>query len=183
MNHQPFETWLFSDNPIEPEQSEALKSHLDQCQECNQMSKALNQVYEVISTSDTPEPVPGFKQRWYQRLSAYQQKRQERRFWIFTLSTFSIAMVILVVLFFLNLINTNWIYDLSKFIANLSLVAARGKQLAHAARSITSAFPVLVPIMFVFGMGSLSATAALIITWFSSIIKIYQPVKEGVSIR
>lgn len=183
MNHQPFETWLFSENTIEPEQSEALKSHLDQCEECNQMSKALNEVYEAISTSDTPEPIPGFKQRWYLHLSAYRQKRQERRFWIFTLSALAIATVILLTLFFLNLTNTNWIYDLSQFIANFSLVAARGKQLAHATRSITNAFPVLVPIMFVFGVGSLSATAALIITWFSSIIRIYQPVKEGVRIR
>jgi hypothetical protein len=37
--------------------------------------------------------------------------------------------------------------------------------------------------MIVFGVGSLSAAAALTVTWFSSIIKLYQPVKEGVHLR
>jgi len=183
MSHQPFESWLFSDEPLESEQSEALKSHLKQCEECNQVSTAFNEVVEVISTSNTPEPRPGFTQRWYQHLSAYQEKRQEQRIWVFILVLFALATLIFLGLFLVNLTNFNWSYGLGQFIANFSLFAARGKQIIRATRSITIAFPILIPIMFVFGVGSLSAIFALIITWFSSIIRIYQPVKEGVQLR
>jgi hypothetical protein len=183
MNHQPFETWLFSDETLEPEQSRALSNHLDQCKECNQMSIALDRVFEVISNSDNPEPNPGFTQRWYQHLSLYREKRQEQRIWLIIFSLFALATIILLGLFFLNVSNFNWGYGLGQFIANFSLIAARGKQILRAVRSITDAFPILIPIMVVFGIGSFSAISALIITWFSSIIRIYQPAKEGVRIQ
>jgi predicted anti-sigma-YlaC factor YlaD len=183
MSHQPFEKWLFSEESLEPEQSESLNAHLDQCEDCREMSMAFDQVIDVISTSRSPDPAPGFTQRWYQHLSAYRQKRQQQRIWLIVLGVFAIATLILLALFFLNLTNFNWTYGLGQFIANFSLVAARGSQVLRAARSITSAFPILIPIMIVFGVGSLSAAAALTVTWFSSIIKLYQPVKEGVHLR
>lgn len=179
MSHQPFDKWLFSEDPLEPEQSSALESHLDQCEECSKMSTALDQVFEVISTSKSPSPAPGFTQRWYQHLSAYRQKRQERTIWLIILGLFTLAILILLGLFFVNLTSFNWTYALGQFIANFSLMAARGNQIFNATRSITNAFPILIPIVFIFGIGSFSAIAALTITWFSSIIKIYQPVEEG----
>lgn len=183
MSHQPFDTWLFSEEPLEPEQSDSLKSHLDQCEECSQMSMALDQVFEVISTSKSPSPAPGFTQRWYQHLSAYRQKRQERTIWLIILGLFSIAVLILLGLFFFNLTNFTWTYGLGQFIANFSLVAARGKQVFNATRSVAKAFPILIPIIFIFSIGSFSAAITLIITWFSSMIRIYQPVKEGVHLQ
>ena len=178
MSHQPFENWLFLDDAIEPEQSEALQSHLDQCEQCRQLSTALDQVIETISNSETPEPSPGFAERWYQHLAVHRQKQQERRIWLLVLGLFGLACLILLGLFFINLTNFNWSYGLGQFIANVSLTASRGRQLVHLARSITRAFPIIIPITLIFGVGSLSATFALLITWFSSIIRLYQPVKE-----
>jgi len=183
MSHQPFETWLFSEEPLEPEQSKSLGDHLNQCEDCREMSMALDQVVEVISTSRSPDPAPGFTQRWYQHLSAYRQKRQRQQIWLIVLGVFALATLILLALFFLNLTNFNWTYGLGQFIANFSLAAARGSQVLRVARSITNAFPILIPITIVFGVGSLSAAAALTVAWFSSIIKLYQPVKEGVHLR
>jgi hypothetical protein len=183
MSHQPFDTWLFSDESLEPEQSEALKTHLAECEDCHQLSIALDQVFDVISTSESPEPEPGFTQRWVQHLNLYREKRKERKIWMVILGLFALATVILLGLFFLNLSNFNWGYGLGQFIANLSLIAGRGKQILRAAQSISNAFPILIPIMVVFGIGSFSAITALVITWFSSIIRIYQPAKEGVQIK
>ena len=183
MSHQPFESWLFSDEALEPEQSKTLKDHLVQCEECSQMSIALDQVFEVITNSENPEPDPGFTQRWYQHLSLYREKRQVQRIWLIVLGLFALATLILLGLFFLNVSSFNWGYGFGQFIANLSLIAGRGKQVVRAARSITSAYPILIPIMIVFGIGSFSAIIALVITWFSSIMRIYQPVKEGVQLK
>jgi hypothetical protein len=178
MSHQPFENWLFSDEPIEPEQSKALKSHLEQCKQCNQLSIALGRVTESISTSSTPLPNPGFTARWYQRLSEYRQKQQERRIWLAILGLLTLASLILLGLFFINLTNFNFSFGVGQFVANISLIAVRIKRLLHIVRSITNAFPAIVPIMFIFGVGSLSAIFALMVTWFSTIIRLYQPVEE-----
>ena len=183
MSHQPFESWLFTDDTLEPEQSEALNSHLEQCENCRQMSVALDQVFKVISTSENPEPKPGFTQRWYQHLSLYREKRSEQKIWLIVLGLFALATLILLGLFFLNISNFNWGYGLGQFIANFSLIAGKGKQILRTARSLSNAFPILIPIMVVFGIGSFSAITTLIITWFSSIIRIYQPAKEGVQLK
>jgi len=178
MSHQPFEKWLFSDEPIDPEESEALEVHLNQCEQCRELSTALDQVYETISTVKTPEPSPGFTQRWHQNLAAYREKQQERRIWFFILGLFMIASLILLSLFFINLSNFNESYALGRFIANVSLIAARFNNLLNIARSITRAFPILIPVSLTFGIGLLSVSFALMITWFSSIISLYQPVQE-----
>ncbi|MDY6846472.1 MAG: hypothetical protein SVP52_04995 [Chloroflexota bacterium] len=178
MSHQPFENWLFLDDGIEPEQSEALQSHLNQCEQCRQLSTALDQVIETIANSETPQPSHGFTQRWYQHLEVYRQKKQARRIWLLVLGLFSLACLILLGLFFINLTNFNWSYSLAQFIASVSLIAARGRHLVHVARSLTRAFPIIIPITLIFGVGSLSATFALLITWFSSIIRLYQLVEE-----
>jgi len=178
MSHQPFENWLFSDEPIEPEDSEALEAHLKQCEQCREISTALDWVYETISTVKTPEPSPGFTQRWHQNLAVYREKQQERRIWFFILGLFTIACLILLGLFFINLSNFNGSYVLGQFAANVSLIAARLNNLLKLARSITRAFPILIPVFLTFGVGLLSVSFALMITWFSSIISLYQPVQE-----
>ncbi|MDT8381216.1 MAG: zf-HC2 domain-containing protein [Brevefilum sp.] len=145
MSHQPFENWLFSDETIDPEDSEALEEHLKQCEQCLELSTALDQVFETISTAKTPEPSPGFTQRWYQNLAVYREKQQERRIWFFILGLFTLACFILLGLFFINLSNFNGSYVLAQFAANVSLFATRLNNLLKFAKSITRAFPILIP--------------------------------------
>jgi hypothetical protein len=139
---------------------------------------AFDQVIDVISTSRSPDPAPGFTQRWYQNLAVYRDKQQERRSWFFILGLFTLASLILLGLFFINLSNINGSYVLGQFAANVSLIAARLNNLLILSRSITRAFPILIPVSLTFGVGLLSVSFALMVTWFSSIIRLYQPVQE-----
>ncbi len=76
MNHQPFEQWLFSEEPLSPDQSRALQAHLETCESCRQLSAAWSGVQTLFEEVTPIEPSPGFTIRWRARQKA--QLRQER---------------------------------------------------------------------------------------------------------
>ena len=81
MNHQPFEDWLFSGESLESQQEQALQDHLNQCEQCQAISIALDQVNEVFISSPSPEPAEGFTQRWFDSLAIAQEQGQIKRTW------------------------------------------------------------------------------------------------------
>ena len=179
MSHQPFETWILTNDPLDEQQQEKLNNHLEECEDCSNLSTALIQVTDLFSTSPSPAPMQGFTQRWHNRLTVYQQQRQQRNMWIFTLGLFGIASLLFITLAFINVTSINWTYQLGRTIANVSRTANVLQKSWRAVVALTNAFPILVPIMAVFGSGTLMAITALVITWFTSLIKIYQPATEG----
>ena len=183
MSHQPFEAWLMSDEELTTQQDQSLDSHLQECEDCRELSNALHQVTTVFTSSIDPVPAPGFAQRWHQRLIIHRHQRQQRRMWLMTIGLFGIAGVILTTLLFLNHQTINWVYELSQFIANFSLAAARVNQAWNIMRSFSGALPILVPIVLVLGFGLFSAMTVMIIAWFRSLIRLYKPIEEGVQVR
>jgi len=179
MSHQPFESWLLSNDQLDAQQQETLNNHLDKCEDCKDLSTALYQVTAMIDSSPAPTPAPGFTQRWHNRLAVYRQQRQQRRMWVFTLGLFAIAGLLFITLAFININTINWTYQLGRTIANVSSAANLLQRSWRALIALTNAFPIMIPIMAIFGSGSLLAMIALVITWFTSIIKIYQPAPEG----
>jgi len=180
MSHQPFETWLFATDTLEPEQQRSLSEHLRTCSECRQRADAFESVEAIFADATTPMPSPGFTQRWQSHLSLYREKRQQSRMWSLTLGLFGLAGIIFIGLFFVHQSNFNWIYSLSQFIANLSLFAVKLNQVWKVFQTLTTNLPILIPIMVIFGVGTLSALAVLVIVWINSMIKLYQPEKQGV---
>lgn len=179
MSHQPFESWLLSNEQLDAQQQGTLNNHLQECEDCSKLSFALNQVTDLFSNSPSPTPAPGFTQRWHGRLAAHRQQHQQRKMWVFTLGLFAIAGLLIITLAFININTINWTYQLGRTIANVSRAANLLQRSWRAVVALTNAFPILIPIMAIFGSGSLLALAALVITWFTSIIKIYQPAHEG----
>lgn len=180
MSHQPFETWLLSEEPLEKDQQQSLQTHLAECDHCQALQTNWLKVQEAMTTLPAPEPTPGFADRWQSRLSLQRQKQQQRRMWVLTLSIFAIACVILLSLTCFELLNTSWPYVLSQFIANLSLLAAKINHFWRFTSSLTSTFPILIPLMIILGISALSALSVLFLTWFRSMIKLYKPENEGV---
>jgi anti-sigma factor RsiW len=180
MSHQPFEDWLFTNEPLESQQKQALQDHLEKCEHCQALSSALNKVEEVFEASPIPVPAPGFTQRWYEKLIVARGQEQSRRTWRMVLIFFSAATVIIIALTLLNLNSINWAYQLSQFIANFSLFAGKVNRFWRFFQSLSNAFPVIIPITVILGIGLASLTTVLFITWFSSLIKIYKPVEKGV---
>lgn len=183
MSHPPFDTWLLSDEPLDDEQRQMLDAHLEECEACNTLAHALTQVEETFTQHPSPIPAPGFTQRWQARFVIDRQERQHRRMWFFTVGLFCLAGLIVQALFFLNVGNVNWSYEISMVFANFSVFASHISQTFIVIRSLINAFPILLPALVVFGMGIFSLSAALIVTWFSSLIKIYKTPKEGVTVR
>jgi predicted anti-sigma-YlaC factor YlaD len=86
MNHQPFETWLFSEEPLPIEEERNLQEHLAICEQCQELSSAWSDIEKLIAESPPAEPVPGFANRWQARLDADRKvetlMRQRWQSWI-----------------------------------------------------------------------------------------------------
>jgi len=183
MNHQLFENWLLSDESLDEEQQKALDAHLSECKTCNVLADALEQVEETLASHIAPAPASGFVQRWHNRLSIARQQRQQRRMWLTTLGLFFAAGLLMLTIFLLNINHVNWFYEISQVFANFTLIASRIKQVVRVTKTLLSELPILIPIIFVFGVGSISAIVTLIVTWISSMIKLYKAPNEGALVR
>lgn len=180
MSHQPFETWLFSDETLNEEQQNALENHLGTCQPCQARAAAWDSVQEIIAADTPPAPAPGFAQRWQSRLALNRQQRQTRRMVFLALGLFGLAAAIFLTLAVLNLLSPSYIYYvLSHFIADFSLFAARINQAWIFIDSMTDSFPFLIPVGIAVGIGGLSALVLLTMTWFGSLARIYRPTDRG----
>ena len=180
MSHQPFETWIFSDEPLGTDQQQELDAHLATCAQCKQLSTAMIQVQKTFASSTAVLPAAGFSERWQQRWSAHQYSRQQTRMWLLTFGLFAAAGLVIAGLMLFNLFNINWTYEFARVIANVGLLASQTRRFWTVFKSFTTAFPILIPVMLVFGTGLLSAMCVLVITWFSSLYQLYQPYKESV---
>lgn len=178
MSHQPYETYLFSEADINAEQQQQLDLHLRQCDHCSTLAAALADLDKAFNNSPTPEPAPGFTERWHILLSEHRQKRQSRSLWLMTIGLFTCAVLILTFILIYHLQHINWAYELSQFVARLSLFTAEIRFSIYFFRSLSNILPFIIPIMLVFGTGTLFAVTALILFWFRTIIRLYSPIQE-----
>lgn len=183
MSHQPFENWILTDEPLEPDQQQALETHLEGCEDCNTISNAWMEISETIAISQTPEPAPGFTQRWHNRLALRENQRQQQKMWMLTLGLFFLAGVISLVLIIYNQTTKNMFYEMSQVIANFSLFAVRINKIWTVSTAFIKNFPIILPIFITCGVGMLAALGALFITWLGSMYKLFSPVQEGVTIK
>lgn len=183
MSHQPFETWILSEEALDKDQNASLQAHLAECESCHSLQTNWQQVHNTFSTSMSPDPQPGFSSRWHTRIAFDRQKRQQRRMWVLTLSMFALASLILIGLFLFNLINTTWPYIISQVIANISVMFAKVRRFWRVIDTLSSSFPALVPLLVLISTVIISSASVLILTWFSSMVRLFSPSHEGVTER
>jgi len=183
MSHQPFETWLLSDEPLDDEQRHKLDAHLAECEICRVMADSLKQMELTIAQHPTPLPKPGFTNRWHTRLAINRQVRQQRRMVYLTFGLLGLSGLIITIMLLLNIGNVNWIFEISKTFAGFSVFVSKLNHFFTAIKSVIRVLPIVVPVFIILGFGILSLSAALIVTWFSSLIRLYKSPKEGVSVR
>jgi hypothetical protein len=73
MNHQPFENWLLSEDTLSPENADALRDHLEICDQCRELNTAWNGVVDLFQVVPDVNPPPGFVARWQERLNVESQ--------------------------------------------------------------------------------------------------------------
>jgi hypothetical protein len=78
MNHQPYETWLFSQEELEVEQLKELKVHLHLCEPCDALATALAEAEGQLCSGNLIAPAPGFTNRWRERIEQRKHVSQKR---------------------------------------------------------------------------------------------------------
>lgn len=69
MNHQYFEELLLSEDALNKEEDHQLAEHLASCNQCRELSDALNGVDNIFGSVQVISPEPGFVMRWQAKLS------------------------------------------------------------------------------------------------------------------
>lgn len=78
MNHQPYDSWILEDEPIERSQQVELEEHLKECPKCSSLHESWMTAKAKIKTAPVMQPKAGFADRWQQSL-AERRKAEERR--------------------------------------------------------------------------------------------------------
>ena len=73
MNHQPFEEWLLSEDPLSPEEKQSLEVHLKNCEHCRELKSAWHGVNTLFMDIPDVKPEAGFVDRWSKRLEIEKQ--------------------------------------------------------------------------------------------------------------
>ncbi len=86
MNHQPFENWLLSEEPLLEHDERALRDHLMDCDHCSELEDAWLDVVNLFDDIPDVAPTPGFVNRWQLTLeadrAAVKAMRQRWQSWI-----------------------------------------------------------------------------------------------------
>lgn len=98
MNHQPYEDWLFSDEPLLPEHTRDLQAHLRICDSCRQLSESWVDIENLFQVTPVVEPQVGFSARWLTRLEEKEKKTNQIQSWMMLFITGGVAIFILLLL-------------------------------------------------------------------------------------
>jgi hypothetical protein len=190
MNHNPFETWLFSDEVLSPEDQEKLHHHLEDCEYCRQLNEGRNGVERQLRHPLIVSPLPGFSTRWQLRLEL-ERKRAHRKQSLTLLSlSLGSAFVFIVGLFiyYLPILRIprlylwTYIYQLLTFsnVINYFENTIRAWYLALDEAFSISWVAVITPL---FGVTLVSFLSVLALGWFLSIRKLTMPKQEVIEVN
>jgi anti-sigma factor RsiW len=147
MNHQPFEDWLLSDEPLPPEQARALQDHLQDCETCPPLSEAWQAVRIELETAPQAAPAPGFSQRWQAHLEEKRLQERRRRIWLAG-GAGLVGLVCLVLLAGPLLESFSPTEILVRLVYGLSLLVVKASQVGVFLGSTFSGVLVVIPITF-----------------------------------
>ena len=99
MGHQPYESWLISEEPLLPEDELKLHEHIASCDTCRQLSYSWSEVQDMFQEPQFASPSPGFTGRWQSRLVEFQlletERKQKRISWMFFAAMAGAAAILL----------------------------------------------------------------------------------------
>ena len=173
MNHQPYETWLFQDEPLSQEQNVALRAHLDQCQHCEKMSKAWKGLAWQLGRSEMLSPNTGFSQRWKLRLEAEKNRLHRRQslyflgFSLFAAGVLAFGLVLYLLPFIQSprLLVWNYLYQFIPFVELFDIL--QDGILAVVLSTLTGLKFSPIWLVFVFGL-----VVELAVLWFVTVRKL-----------
>ncbi|HEX7556007.1 MAG TPA: hypothetical protein VF338_05235 [Leptolinea sp.] len=77
MEHQPYENWILSVDPLTPSQIAELNNHLMVCTHCISIRDGISEVEYLLNSAVFESPSPGFTNR-FQNMAAYRKEEARR---------------------------------------------------------------------------------------------------------
>ena len=79
LEHYDYETMIFNEAPLRPEEQTDLQAHLEQCDECRSLAAAWQGMQRDLSAAPVQAPAAGFAGRWEQRLEHDHQRTHHKQ--------------------------------------------------------------------------------------------------------
>jgi hypothetical protein len=175
MNHQPFENWLLSEEPLSEDDERIMREHLLNCDQCRELEDSWLDIANLFADIPEVEPSPGFVNRWQATLesdqAAIKAMRQRWQSWIvLVLIANGAAMALLMM--GVQLFNTydsfsdwvlSWVYKIAT-----AMVLANGFR--NAFTTLFRTLPQLIPIGWWIGIAVMLSVSTLL--WIVSMTKL-----------
>jgi predicted anti-sigma-YlaC factor YlaD len=174
MNHQPYEDWLISEDPILPEQNSELQDHLRKCDSCRQLSESWLDIQTLLHVPQQVRPHAGFSARWLTHYEEQERKNKQRQSWIMLILTGGVT-VFLLLMMGVNIITSVdqplqlLLLGTNKLIEWLSVIKAINEILSALVELVSFMIP---PVWWVLLAGMISLLCLL---WFYSLKQLIQP--------
>jgi uncharacterized membrane protein YhaH (DUF805 family) len=173
MNHQPFEDWLLSKEPLAQEQEADLRQHLQDCPSCANLATAWQAVEHEIKQTAQAAPAPGFSERWQARLVEKRTQKQRRLAWWVIGLNLSAALGIFLALNYNRLASLSFSKLLVSALYSLTLLFARIDSAEVLVKMLFEEVNPLIPLAVISLTGSILSLLCLV--WIASLLKIYIP--------
>jgi hypothetical protein len=161
-NHLPFSEWIQTGELLSPEQQRSLQEHLRSCPECSQVQAALEEVQLLFQSVGSAAPVPGFVDRWQERLILHRSQQQRRTAWILFFCAAFMAIFLLSLISWRTLIifsSPTAILSALVYLWTLAFVAT--ENLRDLALGLVRFLPPLTTLGFIFFIGFVSLVGVL----------------------
>jgi len=103
MNHDHYRNLILDEEPITPQEQADLDQHLQSCEECARLSRALHKSLNIISSAPEVQAPQGFTRNWlveFERRKRAQERKQARTL-IIALSSGILVVVLAALIIFL----------------------------------------------------------------------------------
>jgi len=152
MRHRLFEEWLFSQDDLNSAQKELLDKHKQNCQHCQSLEAAWNEVTLYMDEQDWMAPDEDFGQRWRSRLKQYKvMEQQKHAYWAFLLT--SGGALIFGIPFLISIFTTSPLLEMWSFFYRVSSLVETIQRWLSFLLMIFQPLGVLIPSALGIGIG------------------------------
>ncbi len=170
-NHLLFEELIFSEQELTSHENAELQAHVQECEDCRQLSEAWQAVENQLTRTPAVAPVSGFTRRWQTRLALDLQKQHHRQTNVVLLVSLfgALTLFLLLIVLGMPLLQTPWpfiltlIYQYTVYLSSVSYAASAITKIMRAV------FDIVPPTLWV---GIMIAMASLGALWIISLKKL-----------
>lgn len=170
MEHQPFENWILSENPLSSSQTTDLHDHLAICSHCRLIKEGVSSVEDLFKSSTFESPSPGFTHRF--EIMAAQRKEEARRLQSYFFLGWTLVVTVLVSIGYITtlMLTSSPEEVISGLMTSTINMAFQFDTMLHLLKTWAQIIP--LPITLAIIAGSASLVVLLTSGWIISVWKV-----------